>query len=496
MSLVPGSSLAKVRAMPTGLALRLVRQAASAIYYDDEADAGRRRLAMRLDQALVRLITTETRLPEIEAGLAPRHASYLDRADALLGTADTAAAHPLDLLACRVRTLGERLKVASPDTAGEIWRLLRDIAATDSIGRQELEQAIAEVRESWVGEVDESAAAGIAQRRLDAESFDAYLGTRSWAGARPRVTGVEMVVGGQSKHTYLIKVDPQEAPEAWRDGVVVRMDTGYFDYSVLDEYALMTRLFQAGVPVAEPLLLEPDGSVFGRPFMVSRRLDGRAAGMILDAAGASAAEALALAEALGRLHSVPVDRVVDSPPTDLPQAVEKSRQEIEKLWRDTAMTESVTVELGHLWIREHAHELAGRQPVMVHGDASLHNILVQEGRLAGLLDWEFAHVGHPAEDLAYCRPAVERVADWDTFMERYIEYGGQEVSERELTFFGAFCQLRNASLCAHVMNNVVAGRIRTFDMFVTSVDTFSRMEAVLAQQLHAALNAAQGAAVR
>ncbi|MEU0478926.1 phosphotransferase family protein [Streptosporangium sp. NPDC006013] len=498
MRLVPGSSWAKARAMPRGLALRLIRQAVAAVYDDETADAGRRRLAMRLDQAIVRLITTETRLLEVEAGLAPEHESHMERADALLGASDPRNSHPLDVLAERARVLGERLKDASPDTADEIWGLLRDIAGTDHAGRQALEQAIAETRDSGVAGPHDSAgeAAKAEARPLDVDGFDTYLADRDWAAPRPRAAEVEMVVGGQSKHTYLVSVDPQEGPEAWRGGVVVRMDTGYFDNSVLDEYALMTRLFQAGLPVAEPLLLEADKAAFGQPFMVSRRLDGKAAGMILDAVGASSAEAFALAAALGRLHSVPLDRLVDSPPTDLPQVVEESRRKIEELWRDTTLTESVAVELGHLWIREHAHELAGQQPVMVHGDASLHNILVDRGRLTGLLDWEFAHVGHPAEDLAYCRPAVERVADWDAFLQRYRECGGREVSERELNFFGAFCQLRNASLCAQVMDNVVAGRITTFDMFVTSVDTFSRMEAVLAQQLHAAFTADRAAAAQ
>lgn len=486
MTLVPGSSWDKARALPTGLALRLLRQAANAVYDDETADAGRKRMALRLDQALVRLLTTETRLPEIEARFAPEHRSQVERADQLLGAADGQESHLLDMLAARVRLLGERLTDCSPDAAADIWALLRDIAGTDHAGRQALEQAIAETRDS---RITEGETAETKTPPLDAQTFDAYLAGREWVGPRPRVTGVKFLVGGQSKHTYLIDIDPGEGPEAWRGGVVVRMDTDHFDSSVLDEYALMTKLYQAGVPVAEPLLLESDGSVFGQPFMVSRRLEGKAAGMILDAVGASEAEAFALAEALGRLHSVPLNQIVDSPPTDLPQVVEESRRGIEDMWRRSARIASIAVELGHVWIRERVHELAGQQPVMVHGDASLHNILVHEGRLSGLLDWEFAHIGHPAEDLAYCRPAVERVADWDAFMKHYLKHGGREVSERELNFFGAFCQLRNASLCAQVMDGVVAGRIKTFDMFVTSVDTFSRMEAVLSQQLHAALTA-------
>ena len=38
---------------------------------------------------------------------------------------------------------------------------------------------------------------------------------------------------------------------------------------------------------------------------------------------------------------------------------------------------------------------------MVHGDFRLGNLLVEQGRLTGVLDWELAHFGDPHEDLAY-----------------------------------------------------------------------------------------------
>ena len=40
-------------------------------------------------------------------------------------------------------------------------------------------------------------------------------------------------------------------------------------------------------------------------------------------------------------------------------------------------------------------------PCLVHGDFRLGNLLVDQGRLSGVLDWELAHLGDPHEDLAY-----------------------------------------------------------------------------------------------
>ena len=40
-------------------------------------------------------------------------------------------------------------------------------------------------------------------------------------------------------------------------------------------------------------------------------------------------------------------------------------------------------------------------PRLVHGDFRLGNLLVEHGRLSGVLDWELAHLGDPHEDMAF-----------------------------------------------------------------------------------------------
>ncbi|MFM5885490.1 MAG: phosphotransferase [Novosphingobium sp.] len=40
-------------------------------------------------------------------------------------------------------------------------------------------------------------------------------------------------------------------------------------------------------------------------------------------------------------------------------------------------------------------------PRLVHGDFRLGNLMVENGRLSGVLDWELAHLGDPHEDLAF-----------------------------------------------------------------------------------------------
>ena len=45
--------------------------------------------------------------------------------------------------------------------------------------------------------------------------------------------------------------------------------------------------------------------------------------------------------------------------------------------------------------------LPGRGEVIVHGDFGPQNVLIDDGHISALLDWEFAHVGRSIEDLAW-----------------------------------------------------------------------------------------------
>jgi aminoglycoside phosphotransferase (APT) family kinase protein len=39
--------------------------------------------------------------------------------------------------------------------------------------------------------------------------------------------------------------------------------------------------------------------------------------------------------------------------------------------------------------------------VIVHGDFGPQNVLIEGDRITALVDWEFAHIGQPVEDLAW-----------------------------------------------------------------------------------------------
>src|SRR5262249_440580 len=93
------------------------------------------------------------------------------------------------------------------------------------------------------------------------------------------------------------------------------------------------------------------------------------------------------------------------------------------------------------WLREHAP--GDTDLVLVHGDFRVGNLMVGPGGLVGVFDWEFSHVGDPAEDLAW--PCVRSwrfgqdalslggVGEPEEFREASERAGGRAVDRRPCT---------------------------------------------------------------
>lgn len=84
-------------------------------------------------------------------------------------------------------------------------------------------------------------------------------------------------------------------------------------------------------------------------------------------------------------------------------------------------------------------------PHLVHGDFRLGNLLVEDGRLTGVLDWELAHAGDFHEDLAYGCMTVWRFArpdrpalglgGIDDYIAAYQAGGGAPVDRARFRFW-------------------------------------------------------------
>jgi hypothetical protein len=133
----------------------------------------------------------------------------------------------------------------------------------------------------------------------------------------------------------------------------------------------------------------------------------------------------------------------------------------EKKWRDNATKPSPLIDYAYSWARRECARDPGTVSV-VHGDAGPYNMLVADDRLTALLDWEFAHVGDPAEDLGIARVYAEDVMSWDEFLEIYAEAGGRPVPERRVRLAMVLQFLKGTTLVATSGRNFEEGWTREF----------------------------------
>ncbi len=101
------------------------------------------------------------------------------------------------------------------------------------------------------------------------------------------------------------------------------------------------------------------------------------------------------------------------------------------------------IELALLWLRQNEPAVSGH--TLVHGDFRIGNLMVSETGLIGVLDWEFAHVGDPAEDLAWGLIRAWRFGQDDQrlggigaiepFLERYNALTGRGITLETLFYW-------------------------------------------------------------
>ena len=70
-------------------------------------------------------------------------------------------------------------------------------------------------------------------------------------------------------------------------------------------------------------------------------------------------------------------------------------------------------------------------------------MMIDDGKVTALLDWEFSHLSDPIEDLIYTKPFIEKVMDWEIFKSYYVEYGGASCTAEEEFFYTIWAKTRN-----------------------------------------------------
>ena len=282
--------------------------------------------------------------------------------------------------------------------------------------------------------------------------------------ARPaRVHGLRPLAGGASRAAYAFDVEVPEGPPAGRRALVLRLDLGGKIYEATlerdEEFAVLAHARAGGVPVPEVLFCSRDPAVLGRGFLVMERVEGETIGRRIvslpELEEARRALPRQLGAALARIHALdpaPLDFLPRPAEGASPAArvLQDSREEIDRIGGAHP-----ALEAGLRWFAANAP--AGAEPVLVHGDFRLGNMIVGPEGLRAVIDWEFASVGDPHEDLAW--PFVRDwrfgndgrrfagISDGEDFLVAYEEASGRRVDRARLAYWEALGNFRWALGC-------------------------------------------------
>ncbi|MCU1428070.1 MAG: hypothetical protein JWL83_2070 [Actinomycetia bacterium] len=234
----------------------------------------------------------------------------------------------------------------------------------------------------------------------DAAPLQRYLDDA--LGDRVSITVTSMTGGGSCE---VFAVD--RGPSRWVLRRAPRHASSATAHDVLREFRILDAIKDERVAIARPVVACADGEVFGSPFYVMERIDGRP---ILQAVPAQWAAAPAthgkaleeLIDALVAIHAVDWQAcgLGDMAHTGdyLSRQVTRWLTQLDSYeGRDLPAAQRVAG-----WLD--AHRPADQPNALCHGDYKLDNVLFAPEpppRLLAVVDWEMASIGDPLIDLAW-----------------------------------------------------------------------------------------------
>ena len=317
---------------------------------------------------------------------------------------------------------------------------------------------------------------------LDAPDTRARLESflRAAAGADAvHIRHLQRLSGGAVQENWALDADmnggTHPGPHQW----VLRTDAAARVAASLkrgEEFQILQVAHAAGLHAPEPLWMCRDIAVTGREFFIMQRLPGVASGhritreaaLVLDRAFL----ACELAENLARLHAI------HPPQAKLPfLATMHARDNIAhyRHYLDQLSDAFPALEWGLRWCEVHAP--ADEETTFIHRDYRTGNYLVHEGRLAGVLDWEFAAFGNPLEDIGWIfakcwrfagkAKAAGGIAEPAEFIEPYQRASGRSVTAAALVYWQVMAHVRWAVIALQQAQRHMSGEERSLELALT-----------------------------
>jgi aminoglycoside phosphotransferase (APT) family kinase protein len=296
------------------------------------------------------------------------------------------------------------------------------------------------------------------------------------AGARRAViVRLERMSGGAVQENCALDVELDGAIRHW----VLRTNaTAVVPESLgrAQEFAILKVAHPAQACAPAPLYLCADLAVTGREFFIMERIPGVAAAHLVtrdpQLVPDPARLAVELAENLARVHRIPVSH----PDLGFLKTM-LARDSIARCraYLDTLDRAYPALEWGLRWCELNAPER--EETTFIHRDYRTGNYLVHDGRLSGVLDWEFAAYGNPLEDLGwictrywrFARPDLEvgGIARPEDFIPAYERASGRHVTRPDLDYWQVMGNLRWAMIVLQQVDRHLSGVQPSLELALT-----------------------------
>lgn len=164
------------------------------------------------------------------------------------------------------------------------------------------------------------------------------------------------------------------------------------------EVSLFKLLRKHGVGVPDVLYVDDHGELLGRPLIVKRWIYAENSDRLLGRDATRKACLNAVADALVRMHSIPLDEV-DKRILPAPKRTSDYARSQVGILRYICRLADIRVEPLLGWLEQRVRP--AKRYVLVHGDYCPDNVLVDRRMKAYLIDLESSEIGDPMCDLAY-----------------------------------------------------------------------------------------------
>jgi aminoglycoside phosphotransferase (APT) family kinase protein len=271
--------------------------------------------------------------------------------------------------------------------------------------------------------------------------------------------------GGASMETWAFDLD-DGTPLILRrrpDGAAMRETA----LPLASEAALIRAADAAGAPAPSVVHVCDADDGLGEAYVMGR-LEGETLGRRIVQGEAFAGVRPGLArrcgEVLAQIHAVPTDGLPELATSD-------ARGELaryEEIYRQLGAQRPI-LEAAFRWLEAIAPPPPER-PVLVHGDFRNGNLMIHPDQgLVGVLDWELAHLGDPAEDLGWICVNSWRFGEWRKPVGGFGDYAdllagyGDGVTLDRVKFWQGLGSLKWGVMCLMMYSSFATGQDRSIE---------------------------------